>query len=254
LDLIIDKMMAKEPAHRYKSCNELLKDLTALGLHSETLSFIQDATQSSSPIGRSASSTPAAKTGAFQNTQMNQTGFGNPETGTTRMWFIQFENEKGQPMVEKHTTGRVLKMLAAGTITAKARAKASADGTYYPLAQFPEFAKAVEDSVARRTAAIRKEDMKSLYSRVDRDQKRFYLKRKVKDVFRNLVGAASLILLLIAIAVIAILAWQYGQSLPGKVAEMIGFGSRADAPITAPENETPVQDSDIIPDGRLRGG
>ena len=254
LDLIIDKMMAKEPAHRYKSCNELSKDLAALGLHSETLSFIQDATQSSSPIGRSASSSPAAKTGAFQNTQMNQTGFGNPETGTTRMWFIQFENEKGQPMVEKHTTGRVLKMLAAGTITAKARAKASADGTYYPLAQFPEFARAVEDSVARRTAAIRKEDMKSLYSRVDRDQKRFYLKRKVKNVFRNLVGAASLILLLIAIAVIAILAWQYGQSLPGKVAEMIGFGSRADAPITAPENETPVQDSDIIPDGRLRGG
>ena len=68
--------------------------------------------------------------------------------GATRIWYVQFEDERGKMVVEKHSTGRLLKMLASAKITAKARAKVSADGTYYPLAQFPEFAKAVEDSLA----------------------------------------------------------------------------------------------------------
>ena len=254
LDLILDKMMAKEPGHRYKNCEELLKDLTAIGQHSESLSFIDGAAEARMPIGRTSPVSAAAVTGVGQHTQAGQTGFGTvAATGTTRMWFIQFEDEKGRAVVEKHSTGRVLKMLAQGKITAKARAKVSADGTYYPLAQFPEFAKAVEDSVARRTAAIRKEDMKSLYSRVDRDQKRFYLKRKLKDYFRNVVGLASFLLLLAAIALVAFLAWQYGQSLPGKLAELIGFGT--DAPVTSEEGEADTpDDGNIVPEGRLRGG
>ena len=72
---------------------------------------------------------------------------------------------------------RVLAMLASGQLNAKAKTKASSDGSYYPLAQFPEFTKAVEDSLAKKTAAVRKEDMNSLYKKVEKEQKNFYLKR-----------------------------------------------------------------------------
>jgi hypothetical protein len=161
---------------------------------------------------------------------------------------VQFEDAKGQTVVEKHSTGRILKMLAAGQLTAKTRAKVSADGTYYPLAQFPEFAKAVEDSLARRTAAVRKEDMQKLYKSVDRDQRTFYLKRKIKDFFRNIMGIASLIVLLGVLSLAGFLVYQYGSQMPAKLAEMVGFG---DAPVEQPSNPEAIQ-SGLVPEGAVK--
>ncbi|MFN8710493.1 MAG: hypothetical protein ACK50J_27790, partial [Planctomyces sp.] len=108
--------------------------------------------------------------------------------------YLQFEDARGKTTVEKHTTGRVLKMIASGILTAKSRAKASADGAYLPLAQFPEFSEAIENQLAKRTAAIRKEDMGSLYVKVARAEKNRYRWRAVKDLGRGLVGWTSLIL------------------------------------------------------------
>lgn len=248
LDLILDKMMAKDPQHRYRNCEKLLEDLTSLGLHSETLGFIEGGAVPAigtpgSPLSAmsqarrsaaSASSAPPARESSSQQ--------------TTRIWFVQFEDAKGQTVVEKHSTGRILKMLAAGQLTAKTRAKVSADGTYYPLAQFPEFAKAVEDSLARRTAAVRKEDMQKLYKSVDRDQRTFYLKRKIKDFFRNIVGIASLIVLLGVLSLAGFLVYQYGSQMPAKLAEMVGFG---DAPVEQPSNPEAIQ-SGLVPEGAVK--
>jgi serine/threonine-protein kinase len=247
LDLILDRMLAKDPQHRHRNCEEVLKDLTSLGLHSETLSFIEGATPS-------LAATPGSPLTAIAQQRRNS-GTSSPtpvrETSAqqaTRIWFVQFEDAKGHTVVEKHSTGRILKMLAAGQLSAKARAKASADGTYYPLAQFPEFAKSVEDSLARRTAAIRKEDMKNLYSKVDRDQRMFYLKRKVRDFLRNIVGIASLALLLAVLAVAGWMLFQFGRQLPAKVAEMIGFDDQTSQPVPT-ESST---DGGLVPEGTVK--
>jgi serine/threonine-protein kinase len=246
LDLILDRMLAKDPKHRYGTCEELLKDLMSLGLHSESLSYIEGGGVSAAGPGSPLTAISQARRSAVpapapvRDSSMQQ---------TTRIWFVQFEDAKGQTVVEKHSTGRVLKMLAAGQLTAKARAKASADGTYYPLAQFPEFAKSVEDSLARRTAAIRKEDMKNLYSRVDRDQKMFYLKRKFKDFFRNIVGIASLIVLLLVLLVAGWLLYQYGSQMPAKLAEMVGFGDQSGEPASGTESST---DGGLVPEGTVK--
>lgn len=255
LDMIVDKMMAKDPAQRYKSCEDVLKDLQALGVQTDALSFIAGA--EAAPVQRPAANVPltAAAPGA-RKAGSTAPSFGS-ETATqtgTRIWYVQFEDAKGKSVVEKHSTGRILKMLAAGQLTAKAKAKVSADGAYYPLAQFPEFAKAVEDSIARRTAAIRKEDMKSLYSRVERDQKMFYLKRRVKDFFRNIYGLASLLVLLGVIGAALWFGWQYGAELPAKVAGMIGFGDSAEkAPNQQSTERTAVlSEGGIVPEGTVR--
>ena len=63
----------------------------------------------------------------------------------SRTWYVQFEDVKNKTVVEKLSTGRVLKMIKAGLLTAKARAKASADGAYLPLVQYPEFKDAIEE-------------------------------------------------------------------------------------------------------------
>jgi serine/threonine-protein kinase len=246
LDLILDRMLAKDPKHRYGTCEELLKDLMSLGLHSESLSYIEGGGVSAAGPGSPLTAISQVRRSAVPA----PTPVRDPSVQqTTRIWFVQFEDAKGQTVVEKHSTGRVLKMLAAGQLTAKARAKASADGTYYPLAQFPEFAKSVEDSLARRTAAIRKEDMKNLYSRVDRDQKMFYLKRKFKDFFRNIVGLASLIVLLLVLLVAGWLLYQYGSQMPAKLAEMVGFGDQSGEPVSGTESST---DGGLVPEGTVK--
>lgn len=250
LDLIIDKMMAKDPNHRYKICDDVVRDLMALGLHGDSLSFIQGA--EAAGVGRSGGNSVTGSTQQIRKpvaTTQAFAGAGDTTAGTTRIWYVQFEDAKGKTVVEKHSTGRILKMLASGQLTAKARAKASADGSYYPLAQFPEFAKAVEDSLAKRTAAIRKEDMKSLYTKVEKEQKMFYLKRKVKDFFRNIMGMASLLILLAAMAVVGWLVWQYGATLPGMVAEKLGFGDAAQTtPVNPADSGQSGEGDGFIPD------
>jgi len=243
LDLIIDKMMAKDPAHRHKSCDEVIRDLFTLGLHQDTLSFIDGAEPQGmgrgGPATVSASGTGVATSSAARKpVAATQQMAGDTAPGASRIWYVQFEDAKGKTLVEKHSTGRILKMLAGGQLNAKARAKASADGAYYPLAQFPEFTKAVEDTIARKTVAIRKEDMQSLYKKVDREQKTFYVKRKLKDLTRNIVGMSSLVLLL---AVLGLVGWgviTFGKRIPDLILEKIGFTDKAAESDTAAETPT----------------
>jgi predicted Ser/Thr protein kinase len=256
LDLIIDKLMAKDPNHRYKSCDEAIRDLIALGVHGETLSFIEGA----EPVGpgRGGPSTLAAVGGTQQvrrTVAASQGIAGDTASGTTRIWYVQFEDAKGKTVVEKHSTGRILKMLGSGQLTAKTRAKFSSDGAYMPLAQFPEFTKAVEDSLAKKSATIRKEDMASLYKKVEKEQKTFYLKRKIKDVFRSIVGMSSLLLLIAAIGVVGYLLFQYRTVIPAWIAEKVGLTGEPDP--NKPERNPidplapPVDNTNVPPTGTL---
>ncbi len=253
LDLIIDKMMAKDPNHRYKSCDEVLRDLVALGIHGDALSFIDGA----EPVGRGGAAIPSAPGGSqglrksMAATQLPRASTLGSMTdaamGSTRIWYVQFDDERGKTVVEKHSTGRLLKMLASGKITAKARAKVSPDGTYYPLAQFPEFAQTVENSLARKSVAIRKEDMQSLYKKVDKAQRMFYVKRKIKDMFRNAISMVGLLILLASMGLLIFLIVQFGKSFPEKMADMIGFGDESGE--KEPETEDGVVPSENLPGG-----
>jgi len=214
LELIIEKMLARNPDHRYKSCGDIVTDLSALGVHNESLSFIDG----SKPASVSGSvKTPAMVSIATPSEPVAHSTTAQTKAKarprTSRIWFVQFENARGQATVEKHSTGRVLKMIAAGTLTAKAKAKASADGAYKPLGEFLEFEEAISNQLAHKTAAIRKEDMQSLYAKVAKAEKNRLRWRWIKDLGRGLVGWTSLLLWLGAIAVVAFLLWQFGGAM-----------------------------------------
>ncbi len=229
LDLIIDKMMAKDPKHRYADCAEVLNDLAALGIHSPALTFMDGAMPTG--VGRSVSPTVAglgstmtasARTGVVSSRVDAKKSAGKT---ASRTWYVQYADAKNKTVVEKHSTGRILKMINSGTLTAKARCKASADGSYLPLAQFPEFKEAIEASLSRHTARIQKTDMKSLYKQVERDEKKRVRWRWFTNKLRNLGGAVLLVIWLVVIAVVFGLVWFFGkglfQLLGEKVKEML---------------------------------
>jgi serine/threonine protein kinase len=248
LDLIIDKMMAKDPNHRYKNCDEIIRDLSALGVHGETLSFIEGAAPVGTGLGGAATPTSLGGTHGIRKTVASTAAPAVSTLGAmtdaanagTRIWFVQFDDERGKTVVEKHSTGRILKMLASGKLSAKTRAKVSADGSYFPLAQFPEFTSAVEESLARKSVAIRKEDMQSLYKKVDKEQKSFYLKRKLKDMARNAYSMIWLLILITGIIVVGYLGIQYAETIPQKILDMIGWGEKPpEAQATSPDGLVP---------------
>ncbi len=227
LDLIIDKMMAKEAKHRYGDCADVIKDLAALGVHNDALSFVDGAVPTG--IARSASPTTAAMGGTMVSAGQLPTSRQVARTGTvkhaSRTWYVQFEDAKKKTVVEKFSTGRVLKMLQAGMLTARARAKVSSDGAYVPLAQFPEFTDAVERQLSRQSTDVRKDDLKNLYKQVERDQKKHNRWRWISNKFRGLVGGLSLIIWLAAIGGLVWVGISYGRQvwdfLGQKVTDMI---------------------------------
>jgi hypothetical protein len=82
----------------------------------------------------------------------------------------------------------------------------------------------------------------------------FYLKRKLKDVFRNIYGSVSLLVLLGAIGWGLWFVWQQGAELPGKVVEMIGFGEKsAQSPTEVPSGQNSIlSEGGIVPEGTVK--
>ncbi|MEQ9407807.1 MAG: serine/threonine-protein kinase [Fuerstiella sp.] len=225
LDLIIDKMMAKDPKHRYADCEAVLKDLAGLGLHNAALSFVEGAQPTSvgtavapTVAGLGSTMGPTSRSGQVSS---RRDAKASEVKQASRTWYVQFEDANRKTMVEKLSTRRILKMIQTGDLTAKARAKAGANGTYLPLAQFPEFTEAIERSLTRHTAMIQKEDMKSLYKQVEQDEKKRLRWRWFTNKLRGLVGAVSLIIWLGVIGVVALLAAMYGKELFNFLGEQV---------------------------------
>ncbi len=244
LDLVIDKMMAKDPAHRYKSCDEVAKDLLALGVHNEALSFI-DGADALQTVSRSAaptvitSGTPAVA----QKTVATAASRGRGATAeTSRVWYVQYEDAKRKTVVEKQSTDRVLKMIASGVITAKARGKANAEGAYLPLAQYPEFTKAIENQLAQKAANVRKEDMGNLYAKVAHAEKNRHFWRSLKNFGRGIVGWTSLMLWLAGIGVVVLLVVQFGSAKIREIGGSLGLveEQKAGDAKTSPQGTQPL--------------
>ena len=219
LDLIIDKMMAKDPRHRYSDCGDVINDLAALGVHSEAPTFINGAQPTG--VGRSANTTATTAAGAV-TTASSRSGAHRSSRAdaklsetkqASRTWYVKFTDVNGKTVVEKLSTGRVLKMLAAGMLTAKAKAKMSAEGNYMPLSQFPEFTEAVEKQLTKKTEQFKKDDMKNLYKQVERDEKRRNRWRWLGNKWRGLVGMISLILWIAGILIVVGLAIYFGREV-----------------------------------------
>src|SRR5205085_7554372 len=99
LDLIIAKMTAKQPKHRYQDCGEAIRDLEDLGLASETLTFFRQPVRGDE--------TPPPDT-----LPRNET----PEPGRSSMapgnvWYIQVKAANGETAVRKTTTEHLFHLL-----------------------------------------------------------------------------------------------------------------------------------------------
>ncbi len=214
LDLIIDKMIAKDLNTRCKDCGEAIKLLSSLGLESPSLSFIDapDKIVQTAAGGGAMAATrgpqsmvqtprPAATSGIPKTSAEDAARKSNPPVSaeSAQSWIVQYKNAQGKDTISKLTTAQVQASLKSGTLDSKAKCKKNAADQFMPIAYFPEFQKQVEGRLIKEKADKKAGDMKSIYAEIDKQ----YGRRGWTRWFKNLVsGTKGLISLIVWLAVV----------------------------------------------------
>jgi len=208
LDLMIDKMMAKDPAHRYGDCGEIIRDLQGLRLEAATLSFIEGATVSvttartpaaaagqSAPVRRSAKAVTSAEDAARTSAKGSQ-------VDPSKIWYVQHQTGKGKTTISKMSTVQILQGIKGEMLDMKTKAKESAQGSFLPLAQYIEFASVVEKRVVKNKAESRSKGLQNQFAKLDKQESRRKRWRWLKNLVEMAKGGVSLLIWLAIVAAI----------------------------------------------------
>ncbi|MBX9678546.1 MAG: serine/threonine protein kinase [Gemmataceae bacterium] len=187
LDLVILKMTAKHPKHRYQSCAEVLNDLTELNLSSPSLSFLKKSKtpKLDTPVDGKATVRVASAT---SDTDVQAI---DPE-----VWYLRVKAEGGDK-AHKLTTAQVTKMIQEGTVGPGAKISRLPNQGFRAVASFKEFADVTVRQRGPKSVATDK--YRDLYKKIEqKETKRDGDDEKVRDLenrkywvgifWRSLVG------------------------------------------------------------------
>ncbi len=221
LDLMIDKMLAKDPNYRYADCAELVNDLQSLQLSSPALSFIDGAESMmmssgsyggpSSSVAKAPTQVAAAKQVTRQLTssddaQRAKANRSNPN----QEWFVRHTNPEGKLTVSKMTSAQIQAAVKGGTLSIKSKAKRDTNDAFAPLAQFPEFDNVVQKKAVKNKAEAKSKGVQDMYAKLDRQDRWRKKLRWVGSLTSGVKGIVSLILWLGILGGIGFAAYYFG--------------------------------------------
>lgn len=222
LSLMIEKMMAKDPAHRYDSCDEIIADLSSLSLATFALSFIDGAQPALPAAARAGAQTmvaptttpaKAAQSVLAATTSMMDAERQSQEKRVEKVWYVQHNDEAGKKTLSKMSTAQVLQGIRKGIVDAKSRAKLNPDHDWTPIAQFDDFTAAVEKSIIKKRTKAKQHSMVDLYKQVDKAERNRHRWRFVRNMKDALIGYTALIGYLILVAIVGAVLFLYSQDL-----------------------------------------
>jgi len=200
IDLIADKMMAKDPKLRYNSCTEVIAELEGLGLANEQLSFFAAAAAAETGERRVAASAAApAKTKAPAGaTAAPQKGATTPPSQEepkieANIWYWKFTDPKGRPVTKKVTTDEVITLIKNGTVNNKAQLSKTLKGGYRAVGAFSDFETYFRGKIAEKKAGRGAEKYKDMLQQIEADEARRLRWKGLKRLFGrfgSMVGLA----------------------------------------------------------------
>ena len=202
LDLMIDRMMAREPEQRYADYDELIEHLSSLGLASDCLSFIEGAVPARGGGGASSVVRSAAGGSTARPSGMTRQPKAIPireqaEPAGDAMqekWQVRFTNRQGKLTVSELTRLQIEKGIRGEMLDLKTKARRNSGEDWLPLAQFSEFSSLISARATRERANSRGREMSEIYAQLDRQQ---YWRKKlawVRNLFSGVKGLIGLIL------------------------------------------------------------
>lgn len=214
LDLMIDKAMQKDPAHRYQSMEEFIADLASLHIAGDSLSFIQQAQKvvvrggGAAPTAAAGGTRPAVKlppsTAAPPPNPSSPSGIGDPQ----KIWYVKSPDAGGRMKYSKLTTVQILAALKSDQLDPKSQISGSAQGPFVPVAQVPLFEDELKKMLTRLKAAQRDQSLAAAYKEIEKQYDRQKWWRLFARFKEGTLGLVGLIMYLgVIAAVIAGLIW-----------------------------------------------
>lgn len=191
-NFLIDKMMAKDPAHRFQTATELLETLDKLEMTNDQLSWIQGpaTTRTVSRPTASIPSIPEAE--PVKTTKPQASGKGAPGGKTPaapidpNTWFVHFTDASGKRQKAKMDASKMLQLIREGVLTEKDEASRSPKGPFKKLATYQEFSSMLNSRIAQKRIEKRSAPASNKYSElvanIDDAEKAHRRKKMFKDV------------------------------------------------------------------------
>ena len=211
LDLIIGKMLLKDPKDRYGDCGDIIRDIGNLGLANPALTFIESA-GGTAVVNASVAAASAASLSRVQGTQ----GIGPAATrsdvrlpppgdrltsaadaaraatktaaGPNKSWFVQLKNPEGRIVITRMSTPEIMAGIKGETLDPTAKAKDAPNGTFLPLMQYAEFQALASNRAVKMQAEAKSRKTQDIYAKLDRQEARRKRWRWLKKSRRQCEG------------------------------------------------------------------
>ncbi len=204
LDLMIDKMIAKDKQYRYQSCEELLQDLLSLGLENQSLSFIESDEKvvlgSASPSSVQSSLQTAAQ---LQEKTVSLPSKSSREQGKEQQvqkakeskgtWFVRFKDRAGKEQVKRMPVDQIHRGLATRLLNELTQLTKNKNAKWVAIGSVPEFKQQVSELIMEKESGSRKTEMKSLYEKIDKQHSRRKWWRLLENYKNGTIGLIGLI-------------------------------------------------------------
>ena len=172
LDLIVSKMLERNPDFRYSTCDELLHDLGALGLARESLDFIQSPDKvkvqrswtlpapAAAPVRQKPRRDLLPKAKPFEQSEISAhtpighrmpTSAKRERSAASReaLWFVRHKDGREQISVHEMSTDEVLRGIETKYLDINATAKSSANDMFRPLREFDAFRRPMDKRLSK---------------------------------------------------------------------------------------------------------
>jgi eukaryotic-like serine/threonine-protein kinase len=207
VNLLIDKMMAKDPAHRFQTASELLRQMDAIGLHAARLSFVQGIAAAETPVSNlgttprppSSGSKRPPTSGAQRPPSNSPSRIPARESEmekqqTAGEYFLRYKDSHGKLVKTHMPKSRVLHMIKTNQLDETVEISTTPNSGFRRLAAFPEFepflrariaAKKFEEKAGGSPAASKMADLLQNY---DKAASRHKMKKSAKNAAFNIVS------------------------------------------------------------------
>lgn len=230
LDLILDKMIAKDPKARYQTYEELIRDLQSIGRTNITLSFIAatgaiTAAPPASVLGSSMGASTAVAGGRSTVNVPAPAGKSPVATPTaaqnsdTAQWMVIQTQPNGPPKKAKFTTAQIRQLLKSGALDAKTKGCPAGSTDYRGLATYPQFEHIMKVKSVQTKASQTTEKMDDLYKQIDRAQRWRPWVKWFQGLFDGVKGLISLIIYLGVLVGIGVALYIFWPVIMKKIRE-----------------------------------
>jgi serine/threonine-protein kinase len=164
LDLILDKMLARQVKYRYQECSQLIKDLESLYLAAPHLSFVTSGKSLAEPA-------PSVDDFGSVLKAANLVAAPAAEEPAREWWYLRYKDLDGKRVTRKLTAREVLSLIEDKDFDLAAKASRHPKEGFRALAYYREFEAVFLSRIAKGEVDRKTSGFRALYKKLDEEDR-----------------------------------------------------------------------------------